>query len=326
MTDKSKIEEDIVLDTEIQEDAELDTKAIAEAKIAEMDDDKDDKKKAKDSDDDDDGDKDDKKKSKKSDDDDEENDDDVKESVVSYAEVAKTSVSTMVDGMEDLSEGFQEKAEIILEAAIAAEAKSIRESVEAEFQEKFDAVEETISEQVDEYLGYVVNEWIEENKVEVEKGLKVTLAESFLEDFKTLLTEHHVMIPDDKMDLFEEAQTKTTELEEQVNTLTEKLMESSKEILTFKQEKIIADLSEGLADTQVEKFTELLEGVEAPDEETFATKAKTLRESVFTKADKKASDEEITEDVKKEEDKSKASPMSAYMDSARKFNVGKTKT
>jgi len=212
----------------------------------------------------------------------EKEDEDTKKKV---AQLAKESVDLMFSDMTDLSEDFKTKATTVFEAAFGSELKSavaqIQESLEADYNQKLEEAKAQISEQVDEYLNYVVQEWVQENQLQVTSALKLEIAESFMKDVTSLMESYNIDISDDKLDLYEEAVEEAAEMKAEVNKLTESLIEQSKEILSLKKKDVIADLSEGLADTQVEKFKSLVEDVEAKDLETFKEKAQTVRETFF---------------------------------------------
>jgi hypothetical protein len=241
----------------------------------------------------------------------------------SYEQLAKDSASAIFEDT-DLSEDFKGKAETIMEAAIAsAVAEQVAETtanLQEEFEEKYSQLEEKISEQVDEYTTYVVESWIEENKVEVERGLRVAMAEEFIADFTSLLEKHNITLADENIDAFESAQTEISDLKEKVADLTESLISEKKKSFEFEKQDVIDELSEDLADTQKEKFLKLVEDVEAKSLETFKDKAKIVRESFF-KNDKEETKETIIEDTSKP--KVKHASMSAYINSSRKFNQSK---
>jgi len=186
---------------------------------------------------------------------------------------------------EELSEEFQEKAKTIFEAAIRskiAEVKSeLQEQYEATIVEEVTAVKSELTERIDAYLEYVADEWMSENQLAVEAGLKTEMTESFLTGMKGLFEEHYVTIPEDKYDVLNNMVDKLDEMEgklnEQINkniALTKRLSESTSDV-------IFADVTEGLAVTQKDKLAKLAENVEFDSEDTYREKLVTLRESYF---------------------------------------------
>ena len=186
---------------------------------------------------------------------------------------------------EELSEEFQEKAKTIFEAAIRskiAEVKSeLQEQYEATIVEEVATVKSELTERIDAYLEYVADEWMSENQLAVETGLKTEMTESFLEGMKSLFEEHYVTIPEEKYDVLNNMIDKLDEMEgklnEQINkniTLTKRLSESTSDV-------IFADVTEGLAVTQKDKLAKLAENVEFDSEDAYREKLVTLRESYF---------------------------------------------
>ena len=186
---------------------------------------------------------------------------------------------------EELSEEFQEKAKTIFEAAIKskiAEVKSeLQEQYEATIVEEVATVKSELTERIDAYLEYVADEWMSENQLAVEAGLKTEMTESFLEGMKSLFEEHYVTIPEEKYDVLNNMVDKLDEMEgklnEQINkniALTKRLSESTSDV-------IFADVTEGLAVTQKDKLAKLAENVEFDSEDAYREKLVTLRESYF---------------------------------------------
>tara|TARA_Y100000992_G_scaffold27905_1_gene15644 strand:- start:772 stop:1896 length:1125 start_codon:yes stop_codon:yes gene_type:complete len=193
-------------------------------------------------------------------------------------------IEALLEG-EELSEAFQEKAKTIFEAAIKtkiAEVKSeLQEQYEATIVEEVAAVKSELTERLDAYLEYVADEWMSENQLAVDAGLKTEMTESFLEGMKTLFEEHYVTIPEEKYDVLDSMVDKLDEMEgklnEQINknvALTKRLSESTSDV-------IFADVTEGLAVTQKDKLAKLAENVEFDSEDAYREKLVTLRESYF---------------------------------------------
>ena len=202
-----------------------------------------------------------------------------------YTEISiDEDVNALVAG-EELSEEFKEKAKTILEAAVKGKVIQIKEVLDAEYESKLlEEVEEikgALNERVDSYLEYVADEWFTENQLAVEGGLKEELTESFMTGLKSLFEEHYVSIPEEKYDVLESMVEKLDDMEAKLNeqiernvTLNARLSESTSDV-------ILADVSEGLAETQKEKLASLSESVEFASEESYREKLETLKESYF---------------------------------------------
>ena len=193
-------------------------------------------------------------------------------------------IAALLSG-EELSEEFQEKAKTIFEAAIAskvAEAVSkIEESYEEKLVEELSSYKEELVERVDSYLEYVADEWIQENRIQIEQGLKSEMTESFLAGMRGLFEEHYVSIPEDKYDVVENMVEKLDEMESRLNEQIEKNIFLNQRLGESVADNILADVCEGLAQTQKEKMFSLAEGVEFESEEKYRESLKTLRESYF---------------------------------------------
>ena len=204
------------------------------------------------------------------------------EETVEYS--LEDDINALVEG-EDLSEEFKEKAATIFEAAINSKVKGIKEELTASYEEKLveevASIKEELKDRVDSYLEYVADEWIAENQLAVESGLKEEMTESFISGMKSLFEEHYVTIPEEKYDVLNNMIDKLDEMEgklnEQINkniTLTKRLSESTSDV-------IFADVTEGLAVTQKDKLAKLAENVEFDSEDAYREKLVTLRESYF---------------------------------------------
>ena len=193
-------------------------------------------------------------------------------------------VTALVEG-EELSEEFKEKAKTILEAAIKGKVTEIKESLEAEYDQKLlEEVEEikgALNERVDSYLEYVADEWFTENQLAVQGGLKEELTESFMTGLKGLFEEHYVSIPEEKYDVLESMVEKLDDMETKLNEQIEKNVSLNKRLAGAQAEGIFESVSEGLADTQKEKLASLSEGIEFDSDEEYREKLVTLRESYF---------------------------------------------
>ena len=186
---------------------------------------------------------------------------------------------------EDLSEEFKEKAKTIFEAAVKAKMQSeiarLEEAYAATLEEEVATIKEELSNNVDDYLNYVVEQWVSDNEVAIEAGLRTELTEEFIGGLRQLFAEHYIDIPEDKVSVIEEMGTKIEELETKLNEEIERNVELSKVLSESTREAIMHDMTEGLTATQAEKLKTLAEGVEFVDAKTYATKLQTLRESYF---------------------------------------------
>jgi len=201
---------------------------------------------------------------------------------------------------ENLSEEFAAKATTIFEAAVAARVQTIAEQVEQQLVEQFDSaieqVKEDLASKVDDYLNYMAEEWMKENELAVETGLRAEIAEDFIGALRNVFVEHYIDIPEDKVDVVAEMAEKVSELEEQLNEQINRGVELSKELNEHKKVEAIYAVCEGLSQTQVEKLKSLAEGVDFTTEEEFAAKLSTLVESYFTKTDVKIADNSALDD------------------------------
>ncbi len=198
----------------------------------------------------------------------------------------KEHISALFDG-ETLTEEFITRAEAIFEVALNDLLEEKMEQVQEEYQlqlsEAVDEVKGELVEQIDGYLDYVVEMWIEDNAVALESGMKVELVNSFIDGIKNVFQEHYVDIPEDKLDVIEEQATKIEFLEAELVSIKEEKDIALKEATILRCNEIISDLSEGLTAIEAEKFNSLVENVEFETEDEFESKAKTIRESYFKK-------------------------------------------
>ena len=198
-------------------------------------------------------------------------------------------VAALVDG-EELSEEFKTKAATIFEAAvkskIAKVRKQIREESKKEQDERISSMQEEMTENMDKYLNYAAKEWMEENKLAVEHGVRNEVTESLIAGLKKLLEDHYIEVPEEKEDVFESLVVEVAELEEKLDTQTQKHMDTVKELNTYKAASIFQTVAEGMVDTDVEKFKELVEDVDYDADEQYAEKLNTIKNSYF-KSDKK---------------------------------------
>ena len=210
----------------------------------------------------------------------------------------KEDVEALVEG-EDLSEEFKEKAATIFEAAVKSKIRSEVERIETDNtnarEQEMDTFKDELTEKVDTYLNYVVDEWTKENELAIERGLKGEIAEDFISGLKQLFEDHYIDVPDEKYDVLEAQSEKISELEEKLNETIQKNVELSDVKAGLVREQVISEVSEDLADTEIEKFKELTKDVEFDNEESFREKLDTLKESYFPKTQTSATSETIND-------------------------------
>ena len=226
----------------------------------------------------------------------------------SYAEGVDLSddVRALLDG-ENLSEEFAQKATTIFEAAVHSRINQIAEGIQSELAEQFEEAVDTIKEEmavkIDEYLNYMAEEWMTENKLAVETGLRAEIAEEFISGLRNLFVENYIDIPDDKVNVVEEMASRIADLEDSLNEQINKNVTLAKEINEQKKVEAVYAVCEGLTQTQAEKLKSLAEGVEYTTEEEFASKMETLKESYFKAEVKVADNSALDDEVHIEEDK-----------------------
>jgi hypothetical protein len=194
-------------------------------------------------------------------------------------------LSALVESEATLSEEFKAKTAVIFEAAvkskIATEINRLEEEYATQLDEEVTSIKTDLVEKVDSYLDYVVEQWMEDNKLAIQSGLRTEVAEGFMNKLKDLFVESYVDVPESKVDLVDELATAHEELEESYNDAVAKAIEIAEELETYKRKDIIREASRDLAETQVEKLTSLAESVEFESEEAFAANVATLKESYF---------------------------------------------
>ena len=216
---------------------------------------------------------------------------------------------------EELSEEFQNKAKTIFEAEINSKVAKIKEEIDAENEKKIveeiTEIKTSLVERVDSYLEYVADEWLKDNKLTVENGLKSEMTESFLTGMKTLFEEHYVSIPEDKYDVVENMVDKLDEMETKLNEQIERNVGLNKRLAESTADVIVSEVSEGLAATQKEKLATLAESVEFKSEESYREKLETLKESYFGQSVQKETSEQVLNEETQAQDYSGA--MAHYM-------------
>ena len=196
----------------------------------------------------------------------------------------ETDIQALLEG-EELSEDFTNKARTIFEAAIRSKVAEMKEQVKSEYEENLieqvQSIKEELTDRVDSYLEYVADEWIAENQLAVEKGLKTEMTESFLTGMRSLFEEHYVSIPDEKYDVLENMVDKLDEMEGKLNEQIDKNVALTKRLSESVADVIFAEVAEGLALSQKDKFASLAENVEFESETSYREKLATLRKSYF---------------------------------------------
>ena len=225
-------------------------------------------------------------------------------------------MNALVAGQDDLSEEFKTKAATVFESAVNSKVKEIAEAMEADVQTNYEQdiakAKEELTEKVDSYLSYVVEEWMKENEIALERGIKGEIAEDFIRGLKKLFAEHYIDVPDEKYNVLEDQASKIEELEKKLNEQIEKNVELNKDNAEKSRKEIMAEVAGDLADTAKEKFAKLAEEIEWSDAESFKKKCETIKESYFGKKEevKDKLDDVAAGDEASNEDLSQA--MAAY--------------
>ena len=203
-------------------------------------------------------------------------------------------VEALMSGEGDLSDDFKKKAATVFESAVKSKVRDevtrLQENYDNELEEATKSVKSELTEKVDTYLNYVVEEWMKENELAVERGLKGEIAEDFIAGLKQLFEDHYVDIPDEKYDVLQAQSDKIAELEEKVNKTLEESINFKKSNDELTRNKVISESTSDLADTEIEKFKELTQDVDFEDEESFKGKLDTLKESYFPRVKKEATE------------------------------------
>jgi len=198
----------------------------------------------------------------------------------------KEDLDVLVNSTEGLTEDFKDKASVIFEAAFTSKLREATEKLESEYEvkltEETESIRADLAEKVNSYLDYVVTEWVKENEVAIDAGLRSELTEDFMTALKTVFTENYIEVPESKVDLYEEVEAKALELESQLQESTSAVAELKEQVEKLSREKILSEASENLATTQSVKLASLVEDVEFVDVDTFTKKVKTIKESYFS--------------------------------------------
>lgn len=221
----------------------------------------------------------------------------------------KVDLSADVDSLfaddSTISEEFKGRVKTIFEARVYDRVKQIEEETEAKYasmlEEAVEAVKTDLTDKVNDYIGYVVEQWMEENQIAIEKGIRSEITEDFINGLRNLFAEHYIDVPSEKVDLVDELATKLEEVEAKLNEEVERNVEYRKALIEAYKTEVTREVCEGLTATQVEKIKALAESVEFSTEEEFKEKLETIRENYFPSGVKKAAEEQLNEQV--EEDK-----------------------
>ena len=223
-------------------------------------------------------------------------------------------LDALADSEATLSEGFKDKASVIFEAALKSKLSEHVERLEEQYAEELaeetSRIQNDLVEKVDGYLNYVVEQWMEDNKVAVESGLRTEIAENFMSALHGVFVENYIQVPESKVDLVDELSAKVDELEESLNEKIEDNVSLKESVNSLTRQAIIRESSVGLSEAQAEKLKSLVEDVDFGDAKTFASKVETIKESYF----KETKAEVIAEDTAVESEEVSVSPrMAAYL-------------
>ena len=243
----------------------------------------------------------------------------VKESIDQKIEDLDVSqdVEALVQGEDELSEEFKAKAATIFESAIKSKVRSELEKIQEENDKQMEELAETsmtsMVEKVDDYLNYVVEQWMSENELAIERGLKGEIAEDFISGLKGLFEDHYIDVPDEKYDILEANLTKIEELEDKLNKQMEENVQLRKAKGELVKESVIADVAAGMTDTETEKFQSLVDDVEFSDEYSYKEKLQTIKESYFGTGKVESEETEVLTEEGSQEVQEVSGSMAKYM-------------
>lgn len=238
----------------------------------------------------------------------------VEESWKAMKKKMKEDVDSLFADDSNISEDFKVKAATIFEARVFDRVAQIQEELEAEYagqlEEAVNAIRDELTEKVDDYLNYVVEQWMAENEIAIESGLRSEITEDFIAGLRNLFAENYISVPEDKVDLVDELASKVEELEVKLNEEIEANVQYKKQLTEAIKVQLVNEVCEGLTATQVEKIKALAESVEFSTEEEFTEKLETIRENYFPSGVKKADVAQLHEEVEDDgsEKKSAADP------------------
>lgn len=236
-------------------------------------------------------------------------------------EIVAEDLSADIDaifGDENISEEFKSKVSTIFEARVTDRINTIKEEIETEYssmlEEAVESIRTDLTEKVNDYLDYIVEEWMKQNEVAIEKGLRTEMVEDFIGGLRNLFAEHYIDVPAEKVDLVDELATKVEGLEDKLNEEIQRGIEYKKQLTEAKKIEVVRTVCEGLTSTQVEKIKSLAESVEFSTEEEYQEKLETIRENYFPSGMKKANASQMHEQVEDGSEKPviKDARMAAY--------------
>jgi len=243
----------------------------------------------------------------------------VKESIKVNVE---DDVEALLNGEEDISEEFKKKTTTIFEAAVREKVETEVDRLEKEYEqsvaEEINEVRDDLVEKIDSYLDYVVEEWLKDNEVAIESGIRSEVTEEFISGLKRLFEEHYIDIPEEKVDVLSDLTKENEDLKEQVNNEINRNIELKKEKDSVSASEVFNDVVDGLADTEIEKMKSLGEGIEFEDEDSYREAISTLRENYFPKT--RVAEEEVVEVEESPEDELNG-PMATYYKAINRFNT-----
>ena len=206
-----------------------------------------------------------------------------------------------------ISEEFKSKVSTIFEARVSDRVTQIQEEIETKYagmlEEAVESVKSDLTEKVDDYLSYVVEQWMGENQIAIESGLRAELTEDFIGGLRNLFAEHYIDVPAEKVDLVDELAGKVEELESKLNEEIERGVSYAKALVESRKNEIAREITEGLTATQAEKIKSLAEGVEFSTEDEYKSKLETIRENYFPSGTKKATEDQLNEQFEETEEK-----------------------
>ena len=234
----------------------------------------------------------------------------------------KEDVEALIKDEDTLSEGFKEKAATIFEAALNSKVNAETAKLEEQYSEdlagEVEAIKEDLVDKVDGYLTYVVENWMKDNEVAIEHSLKSEITESFINSLGQLFKEHHINVPDDAGDILDSLSEEAKDAKAQLNDATEKAIELSEQVKAYERQDIIREACKGLAATEAAKLTELTEAIEADDNEAFATKVATIKESYLNKDTPAESTDEVDAITEDSQETEVSDQMKRYLDAIKR--------
>ena len=241
---------------------------------------------------------------------------------IEYQTDFSPDLNALISDEATLSEEFKGKAEVIFEAAIKSKLSEEIDRLEAKYEEELseevESAKSDMVEKVDSYLNYVVEQWMEDNQVAIQSGLRAEIAEDFMTGLKGLFEENYIEVPESKVDLVDDLADTVEELEDRLNDTTAQAISMAEELEHYKRDAIIRESARGLAETQVEKLKSLVEDIDFEDEETFAAKVETVKESYFNKEVKESAEAEFQDEQDGDSPVQASGSMASYLSALEK--------